>query len=300
MPFLTPQPEYIGKHAGERRRRNYHTGFISLLLIILIPVCLLLWGFIEPYCLTLTEDSVSVDGMPSGLTKLRIVYVSDVHAGGFLSDMRTGSIVRMINSCNADLVLFGGDYASDPEGTLAFFQGLPRINSRYGVFAVAGEKDTAGTTLELSRLRNAMTRAGVQLLDNESARVRVDGQDIYIVGLSEYTQGRAEITRLAGLSDASNLVILLCHNPNAIPSALVARDMNYQSNWFDLGLFGHTLGGKIPLLEQLFDSNGVPNRYESGWLRENGTLLLVSRGAGTTGFPYRWGCMPQVHLITLN
>ena len=44
----------------------------------------------------------------------------------------------------------------------------------------------------------------------------------------------------------------------------------------------------------------VEKRYEQGWLRENRTDMLISRGVGTSVFPARFLCPPQIHLITVK
>ena len=44
----------------------------------------------------------------------------------------------------------------------------------------------------------------------------------------------------------------------------------------------------------------VPDRYRSGWLKENRTDLLISRGVGTSVFPGRLFCFPQIHYIEVT
>jgi len=44
----------------------------------------------------------------------------------------------------------------------------------------------------------------------------------------------------------------------------------------------------------------VEERYEQGWLRENRTDMLVSRGVGTSILPIRFLRRPQIHQITLT
>ena len=44
----------------------------------------------------------------------------------------------------------------------------------------------------------------------------------------------------------------------------------------------------------------LPQRYMSGWLEENRTTLLISRGVGTEKVPLRIFCRPQIHVITVR
>ena len=47
-------------------------------------------------------------------------------------------------------------------------------------------------------------------------------------------------------------------------------------------------------------ADDVPDRYLSGWFTENRVDLLVSHGVGTSVFPARLFCPPQIHLIEVT
>ena len=66
--------------------------------------------------------------------------------------------------------------------------------------------------------------------------------------------------------------------------AVEISDLKAES--FDLSLLG-------------FDDD-VPDRYSSGWLKENRVDLLVSRGVGTSVWPGRLFCFPQIHYSTVT
>ena len=79
------------------------------------------------------------------------------------------------------------------------------------------------------------------------------------------------------------------------------RDSSGNLSWFDLGLFGHTHGGQMKFFSGLLGiAEDVPDRYLSGWFTENRVDLLVSRGIGTSVFPARLLCPPQIHLIEVT
>ena len=44
----------------------------------------------------------------------------------------------------------------------------------------------------------------------------------------------------------------------------------------------------------------VPDRYRSGWMKENRVDLLISRGVGTSVLPLRLFCFPQIHCIEVT
>ena len=100
---------------------------------------------------------------------------------------------------------------------------------------------------------------------------------------------------------SGDYVILIAHNPSLISEIQQTRDSSGNLSWFDLGLFGHTHGGQMVLFSGLLGiADDVPDRYTSGWFNENRVDLLVSRGVGTSVFPARLFCPPQIHLIEVT
>ena len=144
-----------------------------------------------------------------------------------------------------------------------------------------------------------MRRQNITPVVNEVISVRIGTRDIYIAGLDDVTNGKPALAEVAAKCKADDFVILLCHNPGIITEALAAVDKEGRRGWFDLGLFGHTHGGQIPLLAGKL---GLPERnasYQGGWYTPNRLNILVSNGVGTTGLPLRLGCSPQLHVITV-
>lgn len=299
MLFPGHMPQEGGKHAGQYDPRMSPGRKILIIVAVVLAVLALLWPFLEPMMITTERVALSSEDLPAGIRQLRIAYVTDVHAGSLFGPGRVRDLVTRINALNADLVLLGGDYATDTVTAVEFFENLPLIYSRYGVFAVTGNHDRTTEAL-LPRLRGAMQSAGIIPLVNEVHPVRVGGSTIYVAGLDDVTGGHPDLAGLSGSVSADDYVIFLCHNPSIIPRALSATDRSGRAGWFDLALFGHTHGGQVALLGSLLHPTGVPERYARGWLRQNRIDMLVSNGVGTTGLPIRLFCPPQIHLITVR
>lgn len=289
-----------GRHAGSYDPSTSMGRKFLRLVIILVALLILSWPFIEPFMLETESVTLTAADLPSGIGQLRIVYVTDIHKGGLFTDARVGDLVSHINACNADVVLFGGDYAEDSAGAIEFFQSLPRIHSRYGVYAVLGNHDRTIPESNLTTLRATMQAAGVTPLVNSVSRVRIGVSDIYIAGIDDVGNGHPDLKGVASQVSASDYVIFLCHSPAVIPDALKVADKNGSQSWFDLGLFGHTHGGQVALIGPMLKDDGVPDEYTAGWFKQNRIDMLVSRGVGTSGLPVRLFCAPQIHLITVN
>lgn len=284
----------------ERFRHRRRSGCLSRLLMLLLLLVLLVYPFAEPFMLETESVALSSDDLPQDIGQLRLVYLSDIHAGPFFSQSRVNSLVSTINRLNADLVLLGGDYANDSEGAIDFFKSLPGINSRYGVYAVVGNHDRTDPESNLTLLKAAMVSAGVTPLVNDVAGVRIGASTIYIAGIDDIDVGWPDLTSVAAQVCQEDYVIFLSHSPGVIPDAHKATDASGRHMWFDLGLFGHTHGGQIAFVGDLLNISSVDSRYQKGWLVENRTNLLISRGIGTSVLPIRLGNRPQLHLITIK
>ena len=289
-----------GRHAGSYDPSTSLSRRLFRVIIVLIVLAILAWPFIEPFTLETESVSMTAADLPQGIGQLRIVYATDIHKGGLYTDSRLASLISHINACNADIVLLGGDYATDSAGAIEFFRTMPRIHSRYGVYAVLGNHDRTIPESNLTTLRSVMQSAGVTPLINVVSRVRIGVNDIYIAGIDDVDNGRPDLRSVASQVNAGDYVIFLCHSPAIIPEALQAVDQNGRTGWFDLGLFGHTHGGQIAVIGPLLKDDGVPDEFTQGWFKRNRTDLLVSRGVGTSGLPVRLFCPPQIHLITVN
>lgn len=292
--------DYVGRHAGDIDHRRSRLRFLLPLLAILLAIFLLMWPVLETYMLEVEETTLYAADFPRDIGQLRIVYLADIHKGGLYTDGRVASLVSRINALSPDLVLLGGDYAQDSAGAVEFFRSLPRIHARYGVFAVPGNHDRTVPESNLNQLRAAMQEASVTPLINTVSLVRVGNANIYIAGLDDVNCGHPDLTHVASQVRKGDYVILLCHSPAIVPQALSARDADFQLNWFDLGLFGHTHGGQVSLFGGLIQDETVKDAYFSGWTRVNRIDLLTTRGVGTSVLPIRLFCRPQIHLITLK
>lgn len=284
----------------ERFRHRRRRGCLTRLLMLLLLLVLLAYPFAEPFMLETESISLTSADLPPDVGQLRLVYLTDIHAGPFFSQDRVDDLISAVNRLNADIVLLGGDYANDSDGAIAFFKSLPHINSRYGVYAVPGNHDRTVPESNLSLLKAAMVSAGVTPLVNDVAGVRIGASTIYLAGIDDVDNGWPDLAAVASRVRQEDYVIFLSHSPEIVPEAHKAQDASGRHMWFDLGLFGHTHGGQIAFVGDLLNISHVNNRYQKGWLVENRANLLISRGIGTSVLPIRLGNRPQLHLITVK
>ena len=292
-------PFHRGRHQrrSRRSRRWLIAGLVALLIVLLYP-------FLEARFLRTDRVRLRSDDLPAEANNLRIVYLSDIHHGFWFSDGDLGNLIARINSLRPDLVLFGGDYANDHQSALNFFrklQSMEHIRARYGIFGVVGESDRGESDFDLTQLKEAMTNADVQPLVNSVVPVNIGAARIWIAGVDDVLAGKPDLKAVSRSVSARDYVIFMSHNPSIIPDAQLATDSSGNLGWFDLGLFGHTHGGQMTFFSSLLGiADDVPDRYRSGWLKENRVDLLISPGVGTSVVPCRLFCFPQVHYLEVT
>ena len=298
-PWTASAPSYRGRHRI-RNRRHRKWIFVILILILLI----LAWPFLEARMLTTERVKLKADQLPAEANNLRIVYLSDIHYGFWFSDGDLNRLISRINGLRPDLVLFGGDYATDHQSAVEFFKKLrsgEKIRSRYGAFGVVGETDRGESDFDLEELTESMANADVEPLVNRVLPVHIGSARIYIAGIDDVTAGKPDLKAVSRSVSAENYVIFMSHSPAVIPDAQLAKDSSGNLGWFDLGLFGHTHGGQMLFFSSMLGiADDIPERYKGGWLKENRVDLLVSRGVGTSVYPGRLFCFPQIHYIEVS
>lgn len=294
-----PRTRYEYKHRLPQRRRIK----VHLILIALVVLLLLAYPFAETRMLSTQTHTLQVPNLPANLKNIKIAYASDFHQCGWFGQKQVNEVIRRLNNLSADIIILGGDYAMDSDGAIAFFETMPSLHARLGVYGVLGNHDRTLPESNLQLLMDAMKDAGVTPLVNSVSRVKVGQNYLYIAGVDDFYNGTPDMKGVAAQVREEDFVIFAGHTPDLIPDAQKAQDMTGDGHWFDLALFGHTHGGQFNLFGWTpfrNVSDELSARYISGWREENRAAMLISNGVGTSVFPARLFAPPQVHLITLK
>lgn len=269
----------------------------KLLITIMAVFCLLfVWTrMVEPSLLSVTRTTFRSAHLPSAADGLRIVQFSDTHFGYDYDLRRFRLAVGKMNGLEPDIAVFTGDLCENlvtfPADTDGIVRVLSSIEAKYGKYAVLGNHDYAENRQR--EITSVLEAGGFRVLFSES--VELSSLGITLTGVEDYYFGDGrnfDFGRLA--EDRFNLV--LYHEPfdfGRVGSAPV-----------DLMLTGHTHGGqvRIPFVRQMLLSvRNMPDEmgvYSAGNAR--GSQLFVSRGLGTTQLPFRFACLPEIALITLE
>ena len=261
----------------------------TMLALCVIVSALSIWGVGEAWRIELKQVRVECPRLPAGSEPIRIVHVSDIHAGGGVGERRLRKIMSVVEQARPDVLVCTGDTVDVGSRNLdALAEILAAVRAPLGKFAVAGNHEFYhGLEGSLAFL----DAAGFRVLRGESVlvggRLRIAGVDD-LAGSRMGMPGKTDENVALPAAETREATILLKHRPAVDPRS---------PGRFDLQLSGHTHGGQVfpfTLVAQVFWD------HPHGLYRlDKGSAIHVSRGAGTWGAPLRVLARPEVVLITL-
>ena len=215
---------------------------------------------------------------------LKIVMLSDMHAGFHNRRAEVSRWVDMINAEQADLILIAGDMVDgnvrplQEQGTA---EELRRLNAP--TFACVGNHEYI---TGLDKALDLLNMTDIHILRDDT--VTVDG--VAIVGRDDrVNRHRKSVKQLLQGVDRKQYIILLDHQPYQLEEA--------EQNGVDLQLSGHTHRG------QVWPLNWVTRAmYECdyGQYQRGKTDYYVSSGMGIWGGKFRIGTDSEYVVITIS
>jgi predicted MPP superfamily phosphohydrolase len=241
------------------------------------------------------EVDMPIPGLPEDLAGLRILQLSDVHLGAFLSENEFARVVDACNELRPQLAVMTGDLISGPSDPLdQCIRQLARVKSDAGMFGCMGNheryaKAESYTERECARLGMRFLRARAERLKFGQSTINLAGTDFEPI-----RNRRRYLAAAKDLVFPGAINILLQHNPDVFPAA--AR-LGY-----NLLLAGHTHGGQVTV--EILDQSINPARFFTpfvyGAFRQGTASAYVTRGIGTIGVPARIGAPPEITLLRLR
>ncbi|HTO99028.1 MAG TPA: metallophosphoesterase [Myxococcales bacterium] len=235
--------------------------------------------------------TVPVAGLPEGWNGIRIVQLSDLHAGRHVTRERLRGIARRAARLKADLVVVTGDIVhNSPEFARQAAEAIASIPSRLGIFACLGNHDFwAGP----DAVEEELTRAGVQVLRNRGVLLESRGEGLWLCGVDDPWGGRFDLGAALRGRPEGTATVLLSHQPNTWRRA--------QDLGVELQLSGHTHGGQLALLwlHRSLSLARLITPFVAGLYRAGRSYLYVNRGAGSVMPMVRIGARPEVTELTL-
>ncbi len=245
--------------------------------------------------LVVSDATVHLPGLRPGLAGMKVLLLTDVHAGPFLRASAVAEAVAKLATLEPDLVLHGGDLATSRLDEVdPVLEALAALRGSLGTFAVFGNHDHY--VQDPIALRHRIEAAGIEVLHNRAVVLERAGARLVLAGVDDLIMGKPDLEAAlasAGPRASDTPVVLLSHNPDVFFDA-AARGI-------PLVLSGHTHGGQVrlpglPVLVRQSRYRLDEGRYVSSSRKAE---IVVSRGFGATGVPLRLGCPPEAVLLQL-
>ena len=279
------------KPASSPGRRGFLKASGAALFVA--PLAVTGYGiFVQRLNIRMREQNIVIPGLAEDLEGIRIVQLSDIHLGPFLSERELAHAVAMANETYAHLALVTGDMISFHRDPLDIcLKHLSGLRAEAGIFGCLGNHEVYAKVEDYATEQGA--RLGIHYLRSEAARLKFGGATMNLAGVDYQRFHKPYLKGAEKMIEPGILNVLMSHNPDVFP---VAARQGY-----DLTIAGHTHGGqvRVEILREDLNVARFFTKYVDGLYREGGRSIFVSRGIGTIGLPVRLGAPPEVALLRL-
>ena len=247
----------------------------------------------DPADFQVTRMTVRIPRLNSVFDGYRIVHISDIHLGQWLSPERLDGIVGMVNELKPDTVAITGDFVSFAVDQFVndLSSGLRNLTPHDATLAVMGNHDH---WLDVGKVRRSLAQAGIIELQNDVYTVKRENANLYFAGVDDVCVHEDRLDQVLEKLPSGDPAILLAHEPDF-------ADVSAASGRFALQLSGHSHGGQIvlPLVGPPFRGS-YSKKYPLGRYEVEDMILYTNRGLGANTVWLRINCPPEITLIMLG
>ena len=289
-------------------------GILAAITVVGIVFYGVAWGRTALY---VKPVEIYSNRLPKSFDGYRIAFFTDLHLGTHVREERElERLVEMINDCQADLVLFGGDlinvrHTELNERAMELLGSIrPRVYSVIGNHDVGTYiRDSLALPFEVSyaRLLEQKAQMGWQVLQDTTCYIRRGNDSISLSGFafdaSFKEQRHDRNLPITGAEKGFRGVPTDLYNITLIHLPQHWEEVT-ERGYGDLTLSGHThaMQIKLPLGKRcrgLSPARIIYPRW-SGRYDQDGHTLYIGDGVGYIGYPMRIGAHPEITLITLR
>jgi hypothetical protein len=259
------------------------------------------WNYIdkiEPSWVEVSHVPLKLPHLPRAFSGFRLVQISDIHAGYWMTPERFASIVDLIKEQSPDLVAVTGDvilaYGGMPDDQPAldeFGKVFKQIADDYETIAVLGNHDY---WYDADKVRSVLERAGARVLMNSVHSLERRGERLHIAGVDDIYENQDDLGAVLSALPQDGGAILLAHEPDF-------ADISAATGRFDLQISGHSHGGQVslPVIGPLVLPH-LGRKYPSGLYKVGDMYQYTNRGVGMTMPTIRFNCRPEITVFTLE
>ncbi|GGC04222.1 phosphoesterase [Dyadobacter sediminis] len=253
---------------------------------------------------------VPLKNLPRAFHGIKIAQLSDIHSGSFFNKTAVKGGIEMLMKEKPDIAFFTGDLVNDRAMEVQDYINIfDKVKAPLGVHSVLGNHDYgdyvqwSGVQEKAANLRNlqkAHQVMGWNLMLDENRAIRVDGEEIGLIGIQNW--GAGNFAKYGNLEKAYQntgdfpVKLLLSHDPSHWQAQVLPK---YKD--IDIAFAGHTHGMQFGVEIGKVKWSPVQYRYKqwAGLYEENDQFLYVNRGFGYLGYPGRVGILPEITIMEL-
>jgi predicted MPP superfamily phosphohydrolase len=285
----------------------------SAMTLAAIPFGTMIYGMVKTaFDFKVQKSKIPIANLPSSFEGLKIVQISDIHSGSFLSNLHFKNAVNLIMQEKPDVIFFTGDLVNDRSDEAEPFKEIWRqLQAPLGVFSILGNHDYGDYVIwdtpeekqaNLERLFEIHKEMGWNLLVNEHRIIEKNGDKIGLIGVENWGAAlrfprKGDMQKAqAGMEDVP-VKILLSHDPSHWDAKVLKEHPDV-----DLTLSGHTHGFQFGI--DIPGFKWSPSQYVypqwAGLYSQGNQHLYVNRGLGFLGYLGRIGIRPEITVLELT
>lgn len=282
-------------------------------LIAALPLASLTYGVVSSaYDYRVKKRTLYFSNLPKAFDGITIGQISDIHSGSFYDKKAVLGGIEMILKEKPEMIFFTGDLVNNVASEMRDYQDIfAKLNAPLGVYSVLGNHDYGdyfyGKESSPAKIKNLADvkithkNMGWDLLLNENRRIKVDGEEIAVLGIENWGAGRfakyGQMEKAVINTDDVPVKLLLSHDPSHWRSQVIPE---YPQ--IDAMFSGHTHGMQFGIVTE--KSRWSPSQYVykewAGHYQEGQQQLYVNVGYGFLGYPGRVGVLPEITIFELR
>ena len=278
-----------------------------------VPLTSLSWGIISgAYDYQVRRVNLILPNLPKAFDGITMGQISDIHSGSFYNKTAVKGGVEMLLGEKPDFVFFTGDLVNNLTNEVRDYQDIfSKVKAPLGVYSTLGNHDYGdyffGKESSPAKVKNLKDMVdvhkvmGYDLLMNENRRLKVDGEEIGILGIENWGMGRfpkyGKMELAVQHTDDLPVKLLLSHDPSHWQGEVLKK---YPQ--IDAMFSGHTHGMQFGVRFKEVQWSPVQYIYKewAGLYQEQKQQLYVNVGYGFLGYPGRVGILPEITIFTLK
>jgi uncharacterized protein len=237
--------------------------------------------------------SLSVRNLDPAFHGYRIVHISDIHLGQWITPERLEGAVALVNEQEPDLVAITGDSVSYVLDGLAdnLRSSLAKLTPKDATVAVLGNHDH---WMGAENIRRIYQQSNVIDVSNDVLALRRGGAVLNIAGVDDVLLNHQRLDLVLEKLAPGGPAVLLAHEPDF-------ADVSAKTRRFCLQLSGHSHGGQLVLPKIGTPIRGFMfGKYPLGRYQVGDMVQYTNRGLGTNLIWSRINCPPEITVISLN